>query len=68
MLWFLVGSKLRQQCFINPFLAVSAISCLNMNGMIGTSHTNSSKELLFANAVFSPFSPMFPFPVIHPLP
>lgn len=59
MLWFLVGSKLRQhwlwqQCFINPFLTVSAISCLNMNGMIGTSHTCSSKESLFALCVPPP--------------
>lgn len=50
-LWFSVGSKLRrcwlwQQCFINPFLTVSAVSCLNMNGMIGTSHTSGSKESL----------------------
>lgn len=31
---------------------MSAISCLNMNGMIGTSHTGSSKESHFA--LFSP--------------
>lgn len=58
-LWFLVGPTLRppwlwQQCFINPFLTVSAISCLNMNGMIGTSHTGSSKQSHFAL-----FSPLF---------
>lgn len=66
------GSKLRrrwlwQQCFINPFLKVSAISCLNMNGMIGTSHTSSSKESLFAP--FSPLClPLFPFSCYLPPP
>ncbi len=33
---------------------MSAISCLNMNGMIGTSHTSSSKESLL-----TPCSPFF---------
>lgn len=71
-LWFLTGSKLRrlwfwQQCFINPFLTVSAVSCLNMNGMIGTPHTSSSKQPLSA-----PRSPLFPallpFSCFSPLP
>lgn len=44
---------------------MSAISCLNTNGMIGTSHTSSSKESLFAPC--SPLFPsLFPFPVISP--
>lgn len=71
-LWFLVWSQLKQrwlwqQCFINPFLTMSAISCLNMNGMIGTSHSNSSKEKLFFTA-FSPFSSTVPFSCYLPPP
>lgn len=66
-LWCLFGSKLRwcwlwKQCFINLFLAVSAISCLNMNGMIGTSHAGSKRVPFFHCA---PFSLLIPFPVIY---
>lgn len=41
LVWFQLRQCLWQQCFIYPFLSVSAVSCLNMNGMIGTSLTHS---------------------------
>lgn len=48
--WFVTLSRgddcLQQQYFINLFLAVSTISCPNMNGMIGTRLISSSKEQL----------------------
>lgn len=45
------------QCFTNPFLTASAVSCLNMNGMIRTSRSRSSKEWLLCFLCFP-----LPFP------
>lgn len=54
---------LRQQYCINLFLTVSAVSCPNMNGMIGTQVISSSKEQLsFSEPLVFLHQSLFPAP------